>query len=165
MNKLLSIIVIIIISAGAVSLGVWQFHRPPEKHTTNQVAQKCPNQTVSQHYADADIVMTGSVTGVLPAGKMADVWVTPSQVFKGEVTTPNLKIVAHPVTPGTKVAVTDELNFRSDDPPYLLFLQARSDGRYETSRCAGSRLFGEGLTLEEQAVLEKTINQNSPAHV
>lgn len=43
----------------------------------------------------------------------------------------------------------------SGQPPYLLFLKQRTDGKCNTSRCDGSRILGDGLTTEERGVLNK----------
>ena len=154
-NKTLSIIAVLAIVG---ILGAWRFRHASESVNIHQsVAESiCPKRTVAQNFLYADAVMTGSVTGVLPVGDVADVWIEPGEIYKGHVTEKNIKIAARQsINTNLHIAESPEdLHFQSVDPPYLLFLKLRSDGRYDTSRCFGSRELGSGLTIEEESVLK-----------
>lgn len=113
----------------------------------------CPRQTVEQRVAAADLIVTGTVFAVIPDNDEAGVLITPQRVYRGSLPPNGIVVAARSADRTTSNAVTGDLHFTSDDPPYLLFLKQRSDDRFATSACFGARLLGDGLTPEEQTVL------------
>lgn len=125
------------------------FHIQPEKSV---VTSTCPKITMAQQITRADLVVTAKVVTVVANGKLAEVLLSPLHIYKGQVTSATLRVVANPSTAGAGLYNSD-IHFASDQPPYLLFLRQQSDGRYFTSKCDGSRLLGEGLTEMEKTAL------------
>jgi hypothetical protein len=106
--------------------------------------------------AAADLIVTGKVFAVIPADEMADVLIEPIHLYQGSRPDQGIIIAAQPLVENgnnARTAQINELHFASGQSPYLLYLIERSDGRYNTSRCDGSRLFGAGLSDEEQLIL------------
>lgn len=144
-------VVVALISAVMVILGP----RRPAGVQSPVVAIQCQQRMVRENFARADLVLTGTVFAVTGQGADASVHITPASVFKGRLPDRGVTIAARATGQGAAVGTaTGDLHFQSDQPPYLLFLRQRSDGRYNTSRCDGSRLLGSGLTGREQKVLE-----------
>jgi hypothetical protein len=121
--------------------------------TTRVSVFSCPERTVAEQAARADLIMTGEVTGVLPGEPYGRVMIRPIHVYKGQPGAPTF-ILARPKTDLTVSSNPGDLHFQSDQPPYLLFLRQISGG-FLTSRCDGSRFLGDGLTSDEKTVLEK----------
>lgn len=120
-----------------------------------RVALICPVRSPDEQTARADLVIIGRVFAVLPGPTGGDVLITVDRALKGNAPLVGVTIAALDVAqpkerPGQ---LAGELHFASEQPPYLLFLRARSDGRYNTSRCDGSRFLGRGLTTEENQAL------------
>ncbi len=117
--------------------------------------QSCATADIQDQLTAADLVLTGSVFAVLPAATGADVIIAPDRLYRGRLTTPSPRIAALADQTGadTKKYTEGELHFASGQGRYLLFLHARSDGRYDTRACFGSRLLTKGLSPEETSAL------------
>jgi len=144
-----------VITVGSVLSFVYRADAPIPDQTEN-ISLRCPaDQTIEQLKGRADIILIGSVFAVLQNNDgSADVLITPQNFYKGSEPERGITIAARPATGGEiGGSGNSDLHFSSDDPPYLFFLTERSDGRFQTSRCDGSRLLGQGLTTGEQAAL------------
>ncbi|MFC1662978.1 hypothetical protein ACFL04_02290 [Patescibacteria group bacterium] len=116
----------------------------------------CPDRTVDENILDADIIVIGSVFAVIPGQTGADVLITPTLLYKGAIPDNGIIIAASPAEGSEEqlmLEVKDDLHFASGQPPYLLFLRARQDDLFNTSKCYGSRALGEGLNEEEEILL------------
>ena len=117
----------------------------------------CREQTPSELVAVADVVATGTVFAVIDGTPYARVLITPVEVYRGSVPDTGITVMAHAVRAGSQpdpgTLPGSEVQFKSSDPPYLLYLHRRTDGTFSTSRCDGTRLLGDGLTVEESAAL------------
>lgn len=118
---------------------------------TTTAPRTCTPLSLADAKAEADLILTGTVFAVVPGEPYARVLITPERVFTGTVPDTGVTVLAQ--SGGTTSGSGGDLHFTSADPPYLLFLRDRGDGTYTTSRCNGSRLFGAGLTDEEQHLL------------
>lgn len=114
----------------------------------------CHIQPIEYRFQDPDLILTGSVFAIVPnKNGSADILITPDKIYKGTVPTTGVVLAAQPAVAGGAVTLSRDLHFTSNDPPYFLVLSSRTDGRYDTSTCDGSRLLGDGLTAEELDVL------------
>lgn len=170
----ISRILVIFTAVVVLAAGVWYARSTQEPTVQGNVItagtneRQCPNQTESARIAAADLIVTGTVSVVLPEGSDALVYIKPQTIYKGDILTPFIiraqtidgvatggsakqQIVVLP--DGTK---DSELHFASEQPPYLLYLR-KSGNKFLTSRCDGSRFLGTGLTAEEQASLTTPI--------
>lgn len=144
----------------AVVFVVFRAAFPPMPQTSTAPADRprepfrCPVEAASERIARADLIVTGSVFAVIPGPTGADVLITPDRVYKGQAPKEGITITAKDAEAGVSLS-EGELHFRSVDPTYLLFLRQRSDGRFLTSRCDGSRFLGNGLSAEEEPLLNK----------
>lgn len=145
---------IVVVVAAAIFIATKPKRVPQLNTNAQQPSWLCPDRTLAENVAAADLILTGEVAAVLFQKTLADVWIKPRERFKGTPPSTGLRIMANPVedAQGTVEGMGD-LHFTSDDPPYLLFLKQRADGRFSTSACYGSRLLGDGLTPEEKTVL------------
>ncbi|GEM_PF-2345822 len=155
-----------------LGLGVW-YARSEKTDTavtniqTFQITEKkCSIQTTAEQAAAADLILTGEVFVVLPDEPDALVYMKPLTVYKGLPPMPLIiRANAGENVPAGEsgrrqiIVLPDgsrqnELHFASEQPPYLLFLR-KSDNKFLTSRCDGSRVLGSGLNEGEQSVLKK----------
>lgn len=118
-----------------------------------RASRPCLPQTIEQRVAAADLILTATVFAVIPDNDEASVLFTPQRVYRGSLPPIGIVVAARSAVSTTSNAATGDLHFTSDDPPYLLFLKQRSDGRFDTSACYGSRLLDKGLTSEEKTLL------------
>ncbi len=125
----------------------------PSQVAINQTV--CSFRTLADRVGAADVILTGQVFAVIPSGPGAEVIISPLRLYRGTLPVRGIQIVARPMKPPARLARSGqpELTFASDQPPYLLFLQSRADGKFDTSACAGSRTLGSGLTPEEVQLL------------
>lgn len=146
----LAVLFVLIVVALAITL--W----PKDQTEPKYLGKNCDQLTLQEKVSLADLIVTGQVFIVIPSSFGAEVIIEPTRLYKGALTPQGIRIVADPAAPdGMKSSngQTSELQFASTQPPYLLFLTARSDGRYDTRACLGSRLFGEGLTDQERQLI------------
>ena len=88
---------------------------------------------------------------MIPGPTGADVLITVDDVRKGIVPEQGVVIAALDNTQIEEdVGGADrDLNFASGQPPYLLYLRERADGRYDTSVCDGTRFLDDPVMTEE----------------
>ena len=135
-----------------VGLGMGILFALPVLMASIQVDQpiKTCRPVLATNVKQADAILTGHVEVVLQDKSLADVWITPTTWYKGQVSAQYVRILA---AIATKTGKPAGLTFASGPTEYLLFLHRLTDGRYQTSVCMGTRLFGNGLTAAEQEAL------------
>lgn len=157
MSRLTATILTACILAAGAALSFTYRADAPVSDQPGRAGAACPSGRSTEDYRNrAEIVLTGSVFAVLQnSDGTADVLITPQTFYKGRAPERGITIAARPLTGGQGgTDGSNDLHFTSEDPPYLLFLTQRSDGRFQTSRCNGSRRLDQGLTAAEQTVLE-----------
>lgn len=160
-------ITILIVAVLVIGVGVWyagSIKKAPdsvEVQTTKITEKKCPAKTLAEQMGIADLILTGEVFVVLPDDTDALVYIKPLTVYKGSPPIPLIiRANADEGVPAggsgqRQILVLpdgsrqNELHFASGQPPYLLFLR-KSDNKFLTSRCDGSRVLGSGLSTQEQ---------------
>lgn len=153
----------IVLSLAVIMLSIWCVvtSRPILVLTKNSVVNTvaCPENT-EKKFAQADVVMTGSVFMVVPDQQLARVIITPEKVYKGVLNQATVSVMARDEDPVQLdlAGAIPTLHFQTGQPPYLLFLHDRDDGTYTTSVCEGSRLLGVGLTDEERRALQGAVS-------
>lgn len=151
------VIILALLAVGAsIIIGIW---RAPATSPLpiEPPMLVCEPTPLSEQVAAADAIVVGQVVVVLQGqvDGLADVYVHPTEVYKGVPEGNTLRLVAR-TSAGRSGSFSNspaDLHFTSSDPPYLLFLKQRSDGRFDTSACDGSRRLGQGLTEEETTLL------------
>lgn len=128
--------------------------KPTASLPTGPALVACEQLPLSASFQRANLILSGSVFAVTPGRDgLADVLITPNDIYKGTPPATGIVLAAFPTTSAGQTDSLGSLHFTSDDPPYFLVLRARADGRFDTSRCDGSRLLGAGLTREEHDAL------------
>jgi hypothetical protein len=146
LNKKLVIIGLLIIIVVIVIIAM------PKSNSSNQLV--CQPTTLPEKFEQADLIVSGKVFLVLADGPQnAKVLFSADRVYKGEIPKFGITIAAKQDTAITNASSNGELHFATDNQEYLLFLKSSSGGLYTTSRCFGSREFGNGLSAEETQVL------------
>lgn len=145
----------VIVFVFSISSFIWVLTHRADEGPAGSVVYTCRQQSLSAKVESADLILTGNVFAVIPSQLGAEVIISPTQIYRGTLPVGGIQIVAQPNTSPSRAVTSEyqELNFTSGDPSYLLFLRQRTDGKYATSQCAGSRLLGEGLTAAETAIL------------
>jgi len=126
---------------------------PVKRQVVNQVTSACPETTLTDQVAAADVIATGTVFMVVPEAGHALVIIDPLRVYRGQIIGADIRILAADVANLESSPDSNQLNFASGQSPYLLFLKASPNGQYTNSHCFGSRLLGQGLTTAEQQLL------------
>jgi hypothetical protein len=138
----------VVVAVAIVGCMLVRPHHPEPK------SDLCSSLILVDHFVQADLVITGTAFLVLPSGaESAKVLISPTSLYKGNIPAGGIEITAKQDTAVLGSETFGELHFVSGQPPYLLFLQQRADGLFNTSRCMGSRSLGTGLTPEEKIVL------------
>lgn len=155
--KTVSVGFVVLAALAVTAFGFVTFPRQQSSSQLVPTAVSCPTLSIEERTARADLIVTGSVFAVLPLeGSLTRVLVEADRVYKGAVPEKGIEVVAIGIKPEERISVPGgDLHFTSNDPPYLLFLRQREDGRYLTSRCDGSRVLGSGFNTEEGALLRQ----------
>lgn len=130
--------------------------RPATTPSVLPQTQFCVMMSTADQVQGADVVLSGTVAMVVPdTADTARVIVQPDQVYRGRVSGGSLTLHAAADRGAVERSAGEgQLHFTSAQPPWLFFLYQQVDGTFTTSRCAGTRPLGTGLTVEEQQLLK-----------
>lgn len=150
-GKILGGMWVVLGGSGLLIAGALALYTPEQ---TKKVPQSfvCAPESMLEKAAHASIIASGTIEGVLPGKPYADVWVKPTQVYKG-AETKFIRFAAWSKQ-GNSAKIGD-LHFSTGPTEYLLFFRPLRDGTLTTSSCFGSHSLPKtGLNEIEQAVLD-----------
>lgn len=134
-------------------LGSAAWLQPPR--VPKPLARSCPDRPLSQQVSQADLIMTGTVFAVLPKDGAAEAIIVPDRIYRGQLTGPTVSVTVTPSVHGSTGGSVDptSLDLSTSSKSYIFYLRRRVDDLYVTNRCAGTRLFGAGLSAAEATIL------------